>query len=134
MRRKALIILLVALVLGVIGIGFGLPALERWIMEDSGTGRVGRARIVCLAFGGIITLLAVAVVGSGRRIARFGREAVALGRFPPPTMPVLRTGTAVTGRPALLLGRLYLGLGITLAVLGVTLLALGGYVVVTLWP
>jgi hypothetical protein len=134
MRRKALIIVLLALVVGTFGIVLGLPALERWILHDTGTGRVSRARVVCLSFGAIITLLAVAVVFSGRRILRFGREAVAVGRFPPPGMPVFRDGVAVTGRVAVMLGRFYQGIGITLAVLGAVLLAMGGYVVVRLWP
>jgi hypothetical protein len=41
---------------------------------------------------------------------------------------------ALTGRPAVILGRFYQSIGITLAVLGVALLGLGGYAVVLLWP
>ena len=133
-RRLAVVIVLVALILGAFGIAWGLPALAEWVAADTSPGRVSRARMVCLAFGAIIVLLAAAVIGSGRRIARYGKEAVAVGRFPPPGMPVLRDGVALSGRPALMLGRFYRGIGITLAVLGVALLGLGGYAVVLLWP
>lgn len=134
MRRKAILIVLAALVLGTIGIVWGLPALESWVRADTFQGRVSRARVVCLTFGGIIVLLAAAVIGSGRRISRFGKAAVDLGRFPPPGMPVLRDSVAVTGRTATILGQAYRGIGIALAVLGAALLALGGYAVVLLWP
>lgn len=133
-RRLAIIIVFVSLILVAFGIAWGLPALEEWVVSDTSPGRVSRARMVCLAFGGIIVLLAAAVIGSGRRISRYGKEAVAVGRFPPPGMPVFRDGVALTGRPAVMLGRFYRGIGITLAVLGVALLALGGYAVVLLWP
>jgi hypothetical protein len=134
MRRKALVIVFVALIVGSFAIAWGLPALSEWVVSDTSPGRVSRARMVCLAFGGIIVLLAAAVIGSGRRIARYGKEAVTVGRFPPPGMPVFRDGVALTGRPAVILGRFYQSIGITLAVLGVALLGLGGYAVVLLWP
>jgi hypothetical protein len=133
-RRKAMIIIVLALVLGVIGIGWGLPALQRWVWSDPGVGRVSRARIVCLAFGGIIVLTAAAVIGSGFRMARFGKTAVLSQRFPPPGMPVFRDTPQAVGRPAIILGRLYRGTGFLIAVLGVALLVLGGYAVVLLWP
>jgi hypothetical protein len=134
MRRAAILIVVAAVVLGVIGIAWGLPALQSWVWSDTGLGRVSRARVVCLAFGGIIALTAAAVIVSGVRMARFGKRAVTAGRFPPPGMPVFRDTRPATGRPALILGRLYRGTGFTLVVLGAVLLGLGGYVVVALWP
>jgi hypothetical protein len=133
-QRLAVVVVLVALILGAFGVAVWLPALSEWVATDTSPGRVSRARMVCLALGGIIVLLSVAVMGSGRRIARYGKEAVAAGRFPPPGMPVLRDGVPLTGRPAVLLGKFYRGIGITLAILGAALLVLGGYVVVLLWP
>ena len=133
-RRLAVLIVLVAMIVGAFGIVVGLPALEEWVVSDTSPGRVSRARMVCLGFGALIVLLAAAVIGSGRRIARYGGEAVAVGRFPPPGMPVFRDGVVLSGRPAAMLGRFYRGIGITLALLGVALLGLGGYAVVLLWP
>jgi hypothetical protein len=133
-RRTAILIVFLALVLGTIGIGWGLPALQQWVWSDTGLGRVSRARTVCLAFGGVIVLTAAAVIGSGFRMARFGRTAVLSQRFPPPGMPVFRDTPQASGRPAIILGRLYRGTGFLIAGLGAALLVLGGYAVVLLWP
>ena len=128
-KRQALLFLAAAAALIAAGLRWGLPWLDAARQTEPGV-----QRIICLSFGGVIVALALLVVYSGRRIARWGRAAVGLQQFPPPGMIVLRDGRRVTGAHAVLLGRSYVVIGWLLVVLALVLLVLGAYIVAALWP
>ncbi len=128
-RRQAVVLLVVAAALGAAGIRWGLPWLDMARQTQPGV-----QRAICITFAGVVVGLSVLVVYSGRRIARLGRTAVELQRFPPPGMNVLRDGRRVTGAHAVLLGRGYVVIGWVLIVLALLLLVLGAYMLALLWP
>jgi len=128
-RRRALALLLGAAVAGAAAIQWGLPWLELARLRQPGI-----QRTICLTFLGVIVALALAVIGSGRRIARLGRRTVALQEFPPPGVKLLHDVRRMTGARAIYLGRGYVIIGWTLVVLALVLLGLGSYALVVLWP
>jgi hypothetical protein len=128
-RRRALALLLGAAVAGAAAIQWGLPWLELARLRQP-----GMQRTICLTFLGVIVALALAVIGSGRRIAGLGRRTVALQEFPPPGVKLLHDVRRMTGARAIYLGRGYVIIGWTLVVLALVLLGLGSYALVVLWP
>jgi len=128
-RRRALALLLGAAVAGAAAIQWGLPWLELARLRQP-----GMQRTICLTFLGVIVALALAVIGSGRRIAGLGRRTVVLQEFPPPGVKLLHDVRRMTGARAIYLGRGYVIIGWTLVVLALVLLGLGSYALVVLWP
>ncbi len=128
-RRRALAILLGAAVAGAAVIQWGLPWLERARLRQP-----GMRRTICITFLGVIVALALAVIGSGRRITGLGWRTVALQAFPPPGVKLLHDVRRMTGARAVYLGRGYVIIGWTLVVLALVLLGLGSYALVVLWP
>ena len=128
-RRRALALLLGAAVAGAAAIQWGLPWLELARLRQPGI-----QRTICLTFLGVIVALALAVIGSGRRIAGLGRRTVVLQEFPPPGVKLLHDVRRMTGARAIYLGRGYVIIGWTLVVLALVLLGLGSYALVVLWP
>ena len=128
-RRRALALLLLAVILGAAAIQWGVP----WLESVKAT-RPGVQRLICISFMGVIVLLGAAVVTSGRRIAELGRLTVQRQEFPPPGLKLLRDVRRVTGAGATLIGRGYVVIGRLLMVLAIALLGLGTYALVLLWP
>lgn len=128
-RRRALAILLGAAVAGAAVIQWGLPWLSLARLRQP-----GMQRTICISFLGVIVALALAVIGSGRRITGLGWRTVALQEFPPPGVKLLHDVRRMTGARAVYLGRGYVVIGWTLVVLALVLLGLGSYALVVLWP
>src|SRR5260370_19544040 len=66
-RRRALAILLGAAVAGAAVIQWGLPWLELARLRQP-----GMQRTICITFLGVLVALALAVIGSGRRLTGLG--------------------------------------------------------------
>ena len=126
MRRRAMLMLVGGAVVGTASVGWLLPALQRVLLEAKLTGRI-RSRTICLAFLGLLVLLAAAVVASGVNVFRLGSRAISSEQFPPPGQKVLRDTPVVRGRRAVALGRVQRILGVLLICCAVALLALSGY-------
>ena len=134
MRRQALLLVLAGTLAGILIIGYGLPWLERWVIDAVVAGNTAARRMVCLGTGVAIVGLALLVTLSGLNMMRIGRRGVRGRRFPPEGLRVLRDTRVVEGRSAVVIGWIQTGLGATILACAVGLLVLGGYVVVALWP
>ena len=134
MRRQALLLVLAGTLVSILVIGYGLPWLERWLIEAMRGGNLAARRMVCIGAGLAIALLGLLVTLSGANMIRIGRRVVRGRRFPPEGLRVLRDTRVVAGSLAVLLGRMQAVIGVTILACAAVLVGLGGYIVVRLWP
>ena len=119
-RRKALVLLIIATIIGAIVILLlesQLSMLEQWISDDPG---VAFERLE-LTLAVLAVVVAVPLLGLAAYIWRLGARVIKTERFPPPGMAVIRDTPALTGTAARLRGRLIQAFAVIFALMAFAL-------------
>ena len=122
LRRAALVVLLGAVVLVVVAVGWFLP----WVgsaLQNAGSSEAVPIPAACYLFLAGVAVLAMLVTWYGLNGVRFGRRVLATGQYPAPGTRVIRRTRLVRGRLAVFTGSGQLAAGAALAVCGIALLA-----------
>jgi hypothetical protein len=119
LRRVAIAMGAAVLVLGTLGVGYLRAAIEATevLARTAPEAAAWRVIAICLVCITIVTILPLVV---GIDIVRRSVRTIRAERFPPPGARVLVDTKVIRGRPARLLGLIFLGLGAVL--IAVTLL------------
>jgi hypothetical protein len=126
LRRRTLLMVLAATVIGAVGIAVFLPWLLRSLNEARMAGRI-RARTICTAFLVVIAAVGASVVWLSTRYAAIARRVRTERQFPPADMKVIRDTRVLRGTVAVRLGRVQQGLAFLLGLCGASLIALAVY-------
>jgi hypothetical protein len=125
-RFRALATLACVTAVGAVSIGWLLPMVEMWLLQERSAGRIpGRA--ICLGFVGLVALLALPVSLVGLNVMRMGRRAMEYKQFPPPGTKVIRDSRILRGPHAVTLARAQRVLGFLLVLCALALLGLSSY-------
>ena len=122
-RRRLGALLLVGSIVVVWFVAWLTPRVKLEAELAIAEGRIEQSAVcqsVLIALG----FFSCAVAALGVHAQRFGKRVLAAGRFPPPGATVTRTTRVVTGRPAVLIGRVQAVLGASLIVLASVLFCL----------
>ena len=125
-RRRALTIVVVGGVLGLLAIQWLLPWARGRVEQAVYEGGLPQSAVCKSVLVGLM-LVATSVAAFGVYAFRFGRRVVAEERFPPAGITVVRDTRVLHGRAARLLGRAQAINGALLVVLAVVLFALCAY-------
>jgi MFS family permease len=129
LRRAVLAVLLGAVLLGVLVIGWGLPWLSQTLLTARANGTL-TFPLACWLFLAFTAVLAAPVIWFGAWAIRFGRRVIASGQYPPPGTRVIVTTHVLRGPITRVAARGQQVLGLGLILCGMALLVLAGWGVV----
>ncbi|HET9062185.1 MAG TPA: hypothetical protein VFO62_02750 [Candidatus Binatia bacterium] len=125
-RRRALAILVVGGLLGLLAIEWLLPWARGRVAQAVYEGGLPQSA-VCKSVLAFLMLIAASVAAFGVYVWRFGRRVVREERFPPTGVNVVRDTRVLNGRPARLLGHAQAINGALLVALAIAMVALCAY-------